>query len=193
MASAMYEVFKVKGIFMTGFSAGFPHKDLNYGDIIVSRSVQDYAAGRLILNDATGAYELLREVKQMQADDSLVSCASELAGNVELMSRLNLKMIKSNLLDSVEKINADVYPTVCGPFVVAAEEAMSEIAKSDRKLRALDMEGFGLYTSAHRLKRGCLWIKGVADLGDAEKGDMYHKRGSYASALFLYLLIKEYM
>lgn len=193
MSSAMYKVFRVKGIFMTGFSAGFPHKDLNYGDIIVSRSVQDYAAGKLIQNEVTGVYELLREVKQMQADDSLVSYASELAGNVELMSALNLKMIKSHLLDSTEKINADISHTVCGPFVVAAEEAMNEIAKSDRKLRALDMEGFGLYTSAHKLKRGCLWIKGVADLGDAEKGDTYHQRGSYASALFLYLLIKEYL
>lgn len=193
MSSAMYKVFRVKGIFMTGFSAGFPHKDLNYGDIIVSRSVQDYAAGKLIQNEVTGVYELLREVKQMQADDSLVSYASELAGNVELMSALNLKMIKSHLLDSAEKINADISHTVCGPFVVASEEAMNEIAKSDRKLRALDMEGFGLYTSAHKLKRGCLWIKGVADLGDAEKGDTYHQRGSYASALFLYLLIKEYM
>lgn len=193
LSTAMYQVFKVKGIFMTGFSAGFPHKDINYGDIIVARSVQDYASGKIVENDATGALELLREVKQMQADDTLISYASELIGSNELMAKLNLQMIKSHLLNSNEKINADLKPTVCGPFVIAAEKAMNDISSLDRKIRALDMEGFGLYSSAYKLRRSCLWIKGVADLGDKDKGDMFHDRGSYASALFLYYMIKEFM
>ena len=61
----------------------------------------------------------------------------------------------------------------------------------DRKLQALDMEGFGLYSAARAMNKGCLWIKGIADFANSKKGDDYHKRASYASALFLYKLIKE--
>lgn len=41
------------------------------------------------------------------------------------------------------------------------------------------------------MNKGCLWIKGIADFANSKKGDNYHKRASYASALFLYKLIKE--
>ena len=37
----------------------------------------------------------------------------------------------------------------------------------------------------------CLWVKGVADYGKSGKGNAYHKLASYASAMFLYKLIKE--
>ncbi|MEI6852739.1 MAG: phosphorylase, partial [Bacteroidota bacterium] len=60
-----------------------------------------------------------------------------------------------------------------------------------RKLKSLDMEGFGLYLTSHILNKKCLWIKSIADFANANKGDEYHNLCSYASASFLYYFIKE--
>ena len=107
------------------------------------------------------------------------------------MSEINLVLREKNLLDNEKNIKAVVAPTVCGPFVVASESMVEKINGLDRKLQALDMEGFGLYSAARAMNKGCLWIKGIGDFANSKKGDNYHKRASYASALFLYKLIKE--
>jgi nucleoside phosphorylase len=53
------------------------------------------------------------------------------------------------------------------------------------------MEGFGLYLTAHSLEKQALWIKAVCDYADRSKGDDYHKSCSYASATFLYQMLRE--
>lgn len=53
------------------------------------------------------------------------------------------------------------------------------------------MEGFGLYAACQAMGVECLWVKGIADYGKPGKGNAYHKLASYASAMFLYKLIKE--
>lgn len=92
------------------------------------------------------------------------------------------------------RINAKLAPTVSGPYVVASAQMVEYIkGNADRKLSALDMEGYGLYYSSHKLQKKCLWIKGITDFADSHKGDGMHKLASLASGRFLYLLIKEYM
>ena len=80
-----------------------------------------------------------------------------------------------------------------GIWVVPEEAAQlaDELKKDERKLQALDMEGFGLYLTAHNLEKNALWIKAVRDFADIRKGDSHHKCCSYASAAFLYQLIRE--
>lgn len=189
-ATAMYQTFSPACMFMTGFSAGLKEDKLLYGDIIVAKSVQDYSSGKVI-EDPTGTLQLLREMNQLTIRPQLSYAAEELAADSKLMSEINLELRKNNLLDNDTNIKAVIAPTVCGPFVVASETMVANISKLDRKLQALDMEGFGLYSAARAMNKGCLWIKGIADFANSKKGDDFHKRASYASALFLYKLIKE--
>ena len=81
--------------------------------------------------------------------------------------------------------------TVCGPFVVASSAIVDILKCSDRKLQASDMESYGLYLTAHSLEKQALWIKAVCDFADRSKGDAYHKSCSYASAAFLFQMLKE--
>ena len=69
--------------------------------------------------------------------------------------------------------------------------AVEMLQKDERKLQALDMEGFALYTTAHTLDKKALWIKSVSDFADVKKTDDHHKTCCYASGAFLYEFIKE--
>ena len=63
--------------------------------------------------------------------------------------------------------------------------------KDERKLQALDMEGFALYVTAHTLDKKALWIKAVSDFADIKKADSHHKACCFASGTFLYEFIRE--
>lgn len=67
------------------------------------------------------------------------------------------------------------------------------LKKDSRKLQGLDMEGFVLYLTSYLLEKKSLWIKGVSDYANKKKKDNYHAAAAFASARFLYYLIKEWL
>lgn len=192
-ATAMIKMFTPKVIFMTGFSAGLKEQKLNFGDIVIAKSVQDYSRGKLE-DDPTGTARFLREIHQITVSNFLQYAAEELASDGEQMALLNAHLRNINLLSDADgNIRAFVAPTVCGPLVVASESLADDIKDMDRNLMALDMEGFGLYAACQAMNVQSLWIKGIADFANPDKGDDYHKRACYASALFLQRLLKEHI
>lgn len=80
---------------------------------------------------------------------------------------------------------------MCGPFVVASSTFIEDLQRDERKLQALDMEGFALYATAHTLDKKALWIKSVSDFADIKKSDGHHKTCCFASGIFLYEFIRE--
>lgn len=193
LATTMFTILKVNYLFMTGFSAGIPSKDIKLGDLIIAKSVQDYAVGKLY-DDISGNTKLLKEVQQMPGSAFLIAKAQDLLTSEDYMDKINAKIRNVNLkVEDRDMYVAHVSPTVCGPFVVTSPETIAKLKADDRKLQGLDMEGFGLYSTSYLLHKNALWIKGVADLADGNKGDAYHKTCSFSSALFLYWLIKDFM
>lgn len=190
IAVSMYDIMKVEKIFMTGYAAGIKYGELKLGDIVISKSIQDYSVGKLI-DLPCSEYRLLKELSMLTADESLLFQASSLSADFGKITDLNLWMYGKTALET--NVKAYVSPSVCGPFVVASANAIDEIRKADRKFSALDMEGFGLYYAGHLLGKKCLWIKGISDMADSKKDDSYHVRSALASGRFLYILIKEYV
>ena len=190
LSTTLYNLYKIDHLFMTGFCAGFESDDLVFGDIVIADSIQDYGVGK-IKEDETGTISLLKEIHQIPANFELISKLNTLISDGENIDKVNRALKKINLLESRHNIKAIAGPTVCGPFVVTSESLMTELKKDSRKLKSLDMEGFGLYLTSHILNKKCLWIKAIADLANSGKGDEFHDRCSYASAIFLYHFIKE--
>lgn len=188
--TAICKVFTPKTIFMTGFSAGLKEQKVNFGDIVIAKSVQDYSRGKME-DDPTGTVRFLREIHQISVSHRLQYAAEDIASDRGQMSDINLQLKNMNILDDEDNVKAVVAPTVCGPFVVASSEMVGDINEMDRNLMALDMEGFGLYAACQAMGVECLWVKGVADYANPNKGNDYHKLASYASAIYLYKLIKE--
>lgn len=194
LTTLMYMLFHVDFVFMTGFSAGFPSKYLQLGDIMIASSIQDYASGKLV--DVDGNIKLLKEIHQIETATELSVAMQELLldnnTQPEIMGKIRNKNLLVNDRDSYQAIMS---ATCCGPYVVTSEEAVNDLMSNDRKLEGLDMEGFGLYLTAKILskkkQKGAMWIKGVGDFANPQKADGYHKTCSFGSAALLYRFIKE--
>lgn len=192
LATALYTVAKVDAVFMTGVTAGVDYDGLRLDDVIIAESVVDYATGRLEEEeDKKGEVKWLREIHQANASSRLLSVATSLARDSEICEDINHVLREKNLKDSRENVQFRKAKTVCGPFVMASGTLVDVLKNDERKLQALDMEGFGLYLTAHNLEKNALWIKAVCDFADIRKGDAHHKCCSYASAAFLYQMLRE--
>lgn len=193
LAMSLFDKTGIDKLFMTGITAGFESDSIHLCDIMIAKSAMDYASGKLVEEGIDEKkIQLLKEIQLMPANMELQSLADQLATDEEQMSKFN-QHLKSVHLNGERDSKAHVTPVACGPFVVASQEAIKMIAEPDRKLRALDMEAYGLYYAAYLCQKKALWIKGVSDFANSSKGDAYHQKASYGSAYFLYLLIKEMM
>ena len=190
LATALYLSARVDSIFMTGITAGVDNGDLRLDDVIIAESVLDYASGK-ICEDNDGDISLLKEIHQINASNKLLSYAASLSRDRGVCDDLNSLFRDLNLKDGRDNVQFRTAKTVCGPFVVASGAVIEDLKSDDRKVQALDMEGYGLYLTAHKLERNALWIKAVCDFADKHKGDGHHKCCAYASAAFLYKLLRE--
>lgn len=192
LATSIYNIAHVEALFMTGITAGFEDRDVLLDDVIIADSVMDYATGKLKEEeDEKGEIHLLKEVSQMSADHSLISKVSSFCRNQDIIDDINDHVRKQNLKDNRTNITPHISKTICGPFVMQSKTLMESLKKDDRKLQALDMEGFGLYLSSYILGCPALWIKSVCDFGVLGKNNSHHMACSYISARFLYEFLRE--
>lgn len=190
LATAMYTVARVDALFMTGITAGVNDGTIKLNDVIIADAVGDYATGKLKDNE-DGDISWLREIHEASASTRLLSAASSVARDEAICGDINKDLLQQNLITADTNVKFQIAKTVCGPFVMASSALIDVLKSSDRKLQAIDMEGFGLYLTAHSLEKQALWIKAVCDFADRNKGDGYHKSCSYASAAFLYQMLRE--
>lgn len=192
LASLMYGTLKVDYLFMTGITGGIERDGtIRLGDVIVAKSIQDYAAGK-VTEKSQGDVKLLKENSVIQANADLISKISEFVADSEVVEKMNYRLRVARLnVNEREQVAAHVAPTASGPFVMASTSVVRELKQSERKLSAIDMEGYALYYTAHVFNKPALWMKGVSDFLDSNKNDDYHKAASYASACLLMQFIKD--
>lgn len=190
-ASFMLSRFDLGIIFMTGFCAGFKKEGVNYGDLFIADSEYDYGSGKLTKNKEKGQV-LMPEPKQIPCDYVIVGKINDFITENMMTSKLYAETNRRGLLlEGMAIPNIHVGPGACGSYVVGNEDFMAQLVKDDnRKLKGLDMEGYGLYLAGYMLKKNCVLVKGIADFGTEEKNDKYHKVCSYASAWFVMQFIK---
>lgn len=192
LATSLYNVSRVEAIFMTGITAGMEGRDVKFDDVVIADSVMDYAKGKMEEKDsAKGVISLLPEISQMSADHALISKVSSFCRDQDIIDDINDNVRKQGLKDNTNDITPHVSKTICGPFVMQSETLMEKLKGDDRKLQALDMEGYGLYFSSYILGCPALWIKAVCDYGVDGKDNSRHKPCAYISARFLYEFLRE--
>lgn len=185
LATTLYSFFHVDSIFMTGITAGIKSKGINLGDIVIAKSIQDYAAGKLTEDKITGDIRMLKELEQIPASKQLISMVSTFINDDECMDDL------IGALETDINFHCHIAPTVCGPFVMASPTLVNAFKQDNRKIQALDMEGYALYLTAFTLEKKALWVKAISDYADNDKNDDYHEFASRASATFLYQFFRE--
>lgn len=185
ISSFMMSTFDLKYMFMVGFCAGFKKDGVNYGDVFIASSEYDYGAGKLVKQGDVQVK--LPEPTQYSCSYDLITKLQTYISSQKPEMQLYAKIKDQNLdYDEMNIPKIYVAPGACGSYVVDDQDFMKALLDDDnRKLRGLEMEGYGLYMAGHILRKECLMIKGIADFADGNKGDKYHRLGSYASAWFL--------
>jgi nucleoside phosphorylase/CheY-like chemotaxis protein len=186
VSSMIISKFKVKNIFMTGICAGIKERDLNFGDIIIAENTTDYGSGKMTENE-NGTFVFKPEPHQLSTDQNLISKLNNFINqDVEILKiQTGYKGNKSTNM-----LKAKIGPVASGSYVVASKSLVANITGPNRKLLAIDMEGYGLYLACHFFNQTkALHIKSVCDFGDEQKGDDYQKYAAYTSARFLYSFI----
>lgn len=194
-ASFLLSRFELKQLFMTGFCAGFKKKDVNYDDLFVADSEYDYGSGKLVKGGENDQQEVLPEPRQMPCSYELIGKFNDFISEDVVASKVYAELKRVGLQEdgmAVPKVHVGL--GACGSYVVCDEAFMERLVKDDnRNLKGLDMEGYGMYLAGHMLRRNCVLVKGIADFGNPEKDDKYHKVCSYASAWFVMRYIKKMM
>lgn len=190
VTSMIVAKFKVKYLFMNGICAGIKERGLEYGDIIIAENLTDYGSGKMTSN-SQGELVLKPEPHQFPTDQNLISKINNfIRNNKELIS------IQSSFKGTQAKtvLKAMVGPVASGSYVIASKSLVKTLTDSNRKLLAVDMEGYGLYLACHYFSQTKpLFIKSVCDFGDETKDDTYQSYASYTSARFLYSFLFNIM
>ena len=190
VSSMIISKFKVKYLFMTGICAGVKERDLNFGDIIIAENLTDYGSGKMTEN-VSGDFVFKPEPHQFPTDQNLISKVNNfIRNNGELLK------IQSGFQGTPSKtiLQAKIGPVASGSYVVASKLLMTNITEPNRKLLAIDMEGYGLYLACHYFNQTkALFIKSVCDFGDEKKDDSHQTYASYTSAKFLYSFLLNEM
>lgn len=190
LASTMYNRFGIDTIFMTGITAGINNGDVALDDIIIADAIHDYASGKL-KEEVSGDIRFLKEMNQIPANRSLIALVADFISNPEHLRTINDSIHDANLKDEKDNVSVCIAKTVCVPLVIASSGIVEKLQEDERKLQALDMEGFALYATAHTLNKKALWIKAVSDYADVKKEDSRHNTCCFASGVFLYEFIRE--
>lgn len=192
VASYLYSRFSVPLVIMTGFCAGFKVDGVNYGDLFIAESEYDYGSGKLVKKE-NAEQKVKPEPRQIPCSYSLLGKLRSFISEEDMKSKLYAELKRVNLLmDEMNVPEIHVSPGACGSYVVGDETFMNKLLEdSNRKLRGLDMEGYGLYMTGHMLNREFVLIKGIADYADGSKDDKFHKTCSYASAWFVAQYVKK--
>lgn len=186
VASMIITKFKVKNIFMTGICAGIKDRGLNFGDIVVAENSFDYGSGKIQESD-TGIFIFKPEPHQFSTDQTLISKLNNFINKKIELSKIQ-NAYKGNL--SKNMLQAKIGPIASGSYVVASKSFAANIAEPNRKLLAIDMEGYGLYLACHFFNQTkALFVKSVCDFGDKEKDDNYQSYAAFTSANFLHSFI----
>jgi nucleoside phosphorylase/CheY-like chemotaxis protein len=170
-------LFRPSIVCMSGICAGFAEA-VELGQIVVSSPSWEYQAGKwsedgFLIEPFQIALRPATRVKcdQMFSDKQFVA---------EMESGLSFNGDRPS-----KRAQPKVAPSVSGSAVVADEARIAHIAPQHRKLSALDMETFGIYSAAVEAD----WfvdyyfsLKVVVDFADAAKSDDIHDYGCAIAA-----------
>lgn len=182
VSSMMIAKFKVKYLFMTGICAGVKEGDIDFGDIVIAENLTDYGSGKMT-ESSSGDFIFKPEPHQFPTDQNLISKVNNfIRNNKELIAiQTSYKGTQSTTV-----LKAKIGPVASGSYVVASKNLVETIAEPNRKLLAIDMEGYGLYLACHYFSQTkALFIKSVCDFGDVKKNDIHQAYAAYTSARFL--------
>lgn len=175
---------------MTGICMGHP-EETAIGDIVVAVHSWNWQAGRLSARgDGSPFFE--SQPEPVVASKVLSNLWDDMAAETTLLEKIH-REFEGVKPDQPPKLK--IAPMVSGGVVIAHRSVHNEIFEQDRKIRAVDMETFGVYAACESIEDLAplfISVKSVADYGLPEKEDKYQAYCAYASARAFDLFLEKY-
>lgn len=164
--------WKPAALLMVGIAAA-AKENVKLGDLVVAREVCYYERGKETVDG------ILPEPKQYTADETLWGHVISLPTWKSAIS-----ISRPDGLDTRPKIHYAVIAS--GEKVIANAEIRDEIAASNRKIAAIEMEGYGVSAGAYKQHQPvrCLVIRAISDFADASKNDEWQPYAASVAAEF---------
>ncbi|MFX0136502.1 MAG: hypothetical protein ACFFDN_22875 [Candidatus Hodarchaeota archaeon] len=177
-STRMIDIFKPKYLVMTGIAAGYPDKT-RLGDVIVANPVWDWGNGKWAVKD--GKITFLPEPKQIPLDPILRNKFNQMADNKQILFKIKQKWPANS---PEYDLSLKVGPVASGSAVLADGAHIEWIKKQNRKICAIEMETYSIYTAAFETpdpKPKPFSIKSVVDYANSSKSDDFHCYAAYTS------------
>jgi nucleoside phosphorylase/CheY-like chemotaxis protein len=189
ISTMMIAKFEIKELFMVGICAGIRESGVNFGDVIVADGTLDYGFGKLKENSSK---ETIFEPapQQILTKQGILSKIQNFNRDAKTLAVIYAEYKSGNKPNNQPSV---VVGTVAsGSYVVQSPTFLAGIVSRDRKLKGVDMEGYGVYMACHFFDQtSSLFIKSVSDFGDEKKDDNYQDYAAYTSANYLYQFIRS--
>ena len=186
VSSMIIAKFNITYLFMAGICAGVKERGSNFGDIIIAEHSLDYGSGKLV-ESSNGDLIFKPDPHQYPTDQSLISKVSNFIRSREQIAKIQAAWKGKQASTTLA---AKLGPIASGSYVVSSKAFVSKIVDTNRKLLAIDMEGYGVYLTCHYFNHAkCLFVKSICDFGDQDKNDEHQSYASFTSAKFVHSFI----
>lgn len=176
--------FDLKYFILCGVCGGRESKGVNLLDLIIPDKIFEYMTGKYekgIIKPYLRVANLNNKIA-IDAKDKIIA------------------QIKASVHAPFSKIfnelNVHTRTLACGNIVVKTDKYIDEIAERDEEVVGLEMESYGFARAIENMKDRrvkSLVIKSVMDYTDSTKTDEKKQYAGYVSAMFTYLLAKDYL
>jgi nucleoside phosphorylase/CheY-like chemotaxis protein len=179
--------FRPRYLAMVGIAAGIKGR-CQLGDITVADPSWEWSSGKI----ASGG-RFQQAPHQISVDSFVRSRLSLLEQDAATLDCIR-RGWKGPSIDHVLRMH--VGPVASGSAVLANRKTVAQIIKQHRKLLAVEMETYGVYTASQEAplpQPKVFSIKSVCDYADGKKNDDYQKYASYTSAQALRSFVEKYL
>jgi formylglycine-generating enzyme required for sulfatase activity/nucleoside phosphorylase/tetratricopeptide (TPR) repeat protein len=162
--------WKPNAVIMVGIAAtAKPSTEQNLGDLVVGREIYYYEMGKVTPGGK------LPEPKQIPVDATLLD-------RVQALSDSGFSVIVERPDGTTQQPKIEIGVIASGDKVIADEAERDNIAATNRKILAIEMEGYGVIASTWQSfeQFRCLVIRGLCDYADSSKNDKWY---AYAAAV----------
>lgn len=170
-AAAVLATWLPKCVILVGVAGGFRARGVGLGDILVSTEIVDYA-----IQKVTSEF-IIRQQRF-----SISKLLLEIAHKIPLNSDMYEFQYERRRLNS----RVHFGPIASGDVIVSSSHLVSGLLEIDAALLGVEMEAGGVAAAVRRASPQIelIAIRGVADLADESKNDLWVDRACYAAAQF---------
>jgi nucleoside phosphorylase len=162
--------WKPNAVIMVGIAAtAKPESKQNLGDVIVGKEIYYYEMGKVTPEG------ILPEPRQIPADATLLD-------RVQALPNSDFVVLAKRPKGTIKNPEIEIGVIASGDRVIADPTERDKIAAVNRKILAIEMEGYGVIASTWQSfeQVRCVVIRGLCDYADSTKNDDWH---AYAAAV----------